>query len=58
MGQNAVNRTVASEGMEVDGGRAMTEPFPGMDGLIHISAAYRSACADASFQSAGPKWAG
>lgn len=58
MGQNAVNGTGASEGSKVDGGRAVTELFPGMDGLIHISAAYRSACADASFQSAGLKWAG
>lgn len=47
-----------SEGSDVDRGRAMTEPFPGMDGLIHISTAYRSAGADASFQSAGPKRAG
>lgn len=53
-----MNRTEASEGSEVDRGRAMTEPFPGMNGLIHISAAYRSAGADASFQSAGLKWAG
>lgn len=52
------NSAGASEGIEVDGGRAVTEPFPGMDGLIHISAAYRSAGADASFQSAGLKWAG
>lgn len=58
MGCCEQNRARASEGIEVDVGRALTEPFPGMDGLIHISAAYRSECADASFQSAGLKWAG
>lgn len=58
MGQNAVNRTGASAGSEVDGGRAMTETFTGMDGLIHISRLIDQWVQMHHFQSAGLKWAG